>query len=289
MTFAGAPAAASDIDSIVVILRTLRTLHSSLPAARSIQPGASRKQQSRARRGVSGRFEGVAKSQKYLGKARLRSIFAQDLGNLFRRATAAVRRLARRVRLEPTVEDGSAWRRESPPVGRAIDDRGCAQPAMLAVADIDRRDPDRRRLQNTARRIAHYCVRQPKCCPVAFAAERGKQMRPVCPLRDERPDRVVYHVVAGIGVDTGENDSSILDFCQRAQKSCDVCASASGRAVVGCRVTSRNASRGRECRVHETIPAGLNRLARRPPRPGRAHRQLKTNSGFSPIWMTRRR
>ena len=105
-----------------------------------------------------------------LGKSASQINVAQDPGNLFGRATLAVRQLARRVDLEPTVEDGLNGGQNCLFVGRAIDDRGCAQPAMLALANVDRRGPDRGRLQNTARRIADHCVRQPKCRPVTFAA-----------------------------------------------------------------------------------------------------------------------
>ena len=133
----------------------------------------------------------------------------------FRRSSRTRRRghraaLRRGSRLEPSVEDAPrAPRRMAAAIGRAIDDRGGAQPAQLAIADIDRGHADGRRFQDAAGGVADHGVGKPQRGPVAFAAERGEQFRLVRPRRDEGPDRVVDRAIAGIGVDAGEDEAAV--------------------------------------------------------------------------------
>ena len=103
-----------------------------------------------------------------------------------------------------------------------IDDRGGAQPAFLAVADIDRGHADRRRLQNAAGGVADHGVGEPQRGPVALAAERGEEKGAVRPRRDKGLDRVVDGAIARIGVDAGEDDAAVLDLGERAEECGDI-------------------------------------------------------------------
>src|SRR3954451_1655388 len=104
--------------------------------------------------------------------------FLKASGDLFRRAAAAIGWQLRTIGMEPTVENASQAYENRGPIGGTIDDRGRAQPAELAVADMDRRNPDGRGFQNAAGRVADHGVGEPQRRPVALAAKRGED---VCP------------------------------------------------------------------------------------------------------------
>src|SRR6516165_1945547 len=108
-----------------------------------------------------------------------------------RRAPTAIGRLKDRIGSKPALEDALQACENGARIGWAIDDRGGPQPALLAIADVDRGHADGRRLQDAAGRIADHGICKPQGDPVALAAERGEEMGAVGPRRDEGLDGVV--------------------------------------------------------------------------------------------------
>src|SRR5262245_8022362 len=104
---------------------------------------------------------------------------------------AAVGRLVARIGPEAALEDALKACENGGRIGGAVDDRGGAQPALLAVADIDRGHADGRRLQNAAGGVADHGVGKPQRGPVALAAERGEEMGAIGTGRDKGRDRIV--------------------------------------------------------------------------------------------------
>src|SRR5665213_2314387 len=136
-----------------------------------------------------------------LWKSALQVDLSKGSSNLLRGAAATVGWLTGNVGTEPALEDAPQACENHGLIGWTIDNRGRAQPPLLAVANIHGRHVDRRRLQNAARRIAGHGIGEPKGGPVALAAERGKQVNAVRPRRYESPDGIVDHPVSGIGID----------------------------------------------------------------------------------------
>src|SRR5262245_58233880 len=87
---------------------------------------------------------------------------SKETGDLLGRAPSAIGRLRARIGLKPPFEDARQTCEDGGRIGRAVDDRGSAQPALLAVADIDRGHPDGRCLEDAAGRIADYGIGEPQ-------------------------------------------------------------------------------------------------------------------------------
>src|SRR6476469_8208218 len=143
---------------------------------------------------------------------------SDNFRNLRRCAAPSIRRVARDIRMEPALADALERSENRRLVGRTVDNRGCAQPAELTIANVDGGSSDGWRLQYAARRITHHHVRQPKRRPVTFAAKRREEVCPAGPRGDERPNSVVDPLMSGIGIYAGKDDGAIVNLCQCAQQ-----------------------------------------------------------------------
>jgi hypothetical protein len=104
---------------------------------------------------------------------------------------------------------GPAHRRDDGPgLGRAVDHRGRAQPALLAGADVDRGRLERRDLEQAARGIADHGVDLRRRAPVQKLPQGCVRHRVVA-AGYEGVDHVDQRTPRGVGVGSGEDQADL--------------------------------------------------------------------------------
>src|SRR5215510_1054038 len=114
-------------------------------------------------------------------------------------------------------------------LGRAVKHRGCRQAAALAIADIDGRNAERRRLVETTRGIADDRVHLRHQAQVAPLAQRGVDMATRRTRRGPGLESLRDRAPAGVGVRSREpHDSPWIETIECREQLAEVPLAATG-------------------------------------------------------------